>query len=168
MYKLQCVNESRAPERRNQPRSSALFLLLLPICIVGVVLLAKGLYPVDLPLTKDPDFIDTVFDNRGVLWTARLLLISAAVVLAFGGFFIVVSIGTRMKNNEWLRRAGPFEVSEIAVSEIEEEAEYWLNAVLVGQEEVAELTERLKESDELIERFRTAFASGSSLGRGHA
>jgi len=82
--------------------------------------------------------------------------------------FIVISIGKRMKNNERLRRAGPFEVSETTVSEIEEEAEYWLNAVLVGQEEVAELTERLKESDELIERLRTAFASGSSLGRGHA
>jgi hypothetical protein len=71
------------------------------------VLLAKGLYPVDLPAVKDPDFIDTTFDNRAVLWTARLLLVSAAAVLAFGGLFIVISIGIRMKNGEWLKRAGP-------------------------------------------------------------
>jgi hypothetical protein len=37
---------------------------------------------------------------------------SAGGVLAFGGIFIVVSIGIRMKNGEWLRRAGPFEISE--------------------------------------------------------
>jgi hypothetical protein len=73
-----------------------------------------------------------------------------------------------MKHNEWLRRASPFEVSETTVSEIEEEAEYWLNAVLVGQEEVAELTERLKESDDLLEWFRTAFASGSKVGKEHS
>jgi hypothetical protein len=34
--------------------------LLLMAGIAGVMLLAKGLYPVDL-LMKDPDFIDTVF-----------------------------------------------------------------------------------------------------------
>ena len=31
--------------------------------------------------------------------------VSAAAVLACGGVFIVVSIGIRMKNREWLRRA---------------------------------------------------------------
>src|SRR3954453_3666675 len=78
----------------------------------GVALLARGLYPVDLPSVKNPDFIDVAFDNRAVLWAARLLLVSAAAVLAFGGLFIVISIGIRIKNGEWLRRAGPFEVSE--------------------------------------------------------
>jgi len=80
---------------------------------IAVVLLVKGLYPADLPESRNPDFIDNVFDNRGVLWAARLLLVSAAGVLAFGGTFIVVSIGVRMKNREWLRRAGPFEISKV-------------------------------------------------------
>jgi hypothetical protein len=131
------------------------------------VLLAKGLYPVDLPSVKDPDFIDTIFDNPAVLWIARLLLVSAATVLAFGGFFIVISIGMRVKNEEWLKRAGPFEVSEIAMKEIEGQLDRWHAATLVGQEEVADLTERLEKADELIERFRTAFASGSTVGREH-
>src|SRR5829696_6215775 len=85
---------------------------LLVVVVVAIPLLMKGLYPVDLPESHDPDFLDTVFDNRAVVWAARLLLVSAAGVLACGGVFIVLSIGIRIKNGEWLRRAGPFEISE--------------------------------------------------------
>jgi hypothetical protein len=127
---------------------------------VGVVLLAIGLFPADLPVQSDPSFIDTVFDNKGVVWAARLLLVSAAGVLAFGGVFIVVSTGIRMKNGEWLRRAGPFEVSETAVSEIEGQVEFWRQAALDGQEEVEELTGRLNESDELIEHLYNMLDDG--------
>jgi len=132
------------------------------------VLLAKGLYPVDLPSAKDPDFIDTIFDNRAVLWTARLLLVSAAAVLAFGGFFIVISIGIRMKKGEWLRRAGPFEISETTLSEIEGQRDRWRIAALLEHEKVVELTVRLEESEEVIEQLRTAFASASMVGREHS
>lgn len=120
------------------------------VCAAGVALLVKGLYPVDLPLTENPNFIDNVFDNRGVVWAARLLLVSAAAVLAFGGVFIVVSTAIRMKNGEWLRRAGPFEISEPAVSEVEGQVNFWRTAALAREEEVAELTEHMDESDELI------------------
>jgi hypothetical protein len=65
---------------------------------VAIGLLAWGLYPTELRSSADPDFVDNVFDNRGVLWAARLLLVSAAGVLAVGGAFIVLSIGMRMKN----------------------------------------------------------------------
>jgi hypothetical protein len=133
---------------------------ILVACVVGLVLLVKGLYPADLPPATSPDFIDNIFDNRAVVWAARLLLVSAAAVLAFGGIFIVVSIGIRMKNREWLRRAGPFEISETAVSEIEGQLDFWRQAALAGQEEVAELTERLEESDELIEQLHTMVDDG--------
>src|SRR5689334_18921508 len=123
----------------------------MAVCVAGVALLAKGLYPVDLPLTQNPDFIDNVFANRGVVWAARLLLVSAAAVLAFGGVFIFVSTGIRMKNREWLRRAGPFEISETAVGEIEGQVNFWRTAALASEEEVVELTEQVDESDELIE-----------------
>src|SRR3954451_21946420 len=106
-------------------------LLLILASAVGMALLAKGLYPVDLPSVKNPDFIDTIFANRAVLSTARLLLVSAAVVLAFGGFFIVISIGMRIKNGEWLRRAGPFEISEATLSEMEEQRDRWRIAALL-------------------------------------
>lgn len=127
-------------------------------CVAGIALLAKGLYPVDLPLAQDPDFIDNVFANRGVLWAARLLLVSAAAVLAFGGVFIVVSTGIRMKNGEWLRRAGPFEISETAVDEIEGQVDFWRTAALASEEEVVELTEQVDESDELIEGLHEMLA----------
>jgi hypothetical protein len=133
-----------------------------------MALLIKGLYPVDLPSPQNPDFIDTTFDNRAVLWTARLLLVSAAVVLAFGGFFIVISIGMRMKNGEWLRRAGPFEISETTLSEMTVQRDRWRIAALLQQERVAELTERLERSDELIAQLRTAYAAGSMVGEEHA
>jgi hypothetical protein len=137
----------------------ALAILGLAVCAAGIVLLEKGLYPADLPLTKNPDFIDNVFDNRGVIWAARLLLVSAAAVLAFGGLFIVVSTGIRMKNREWLRRAGPFEISETAVSEVERQLDQWRVAAQVRQKKVLELTERLDESEELIAELDEIVAS---------
>lgn len=161
------MNELRATATQTRLGRTAP-LLSLPICIVGLVLLAKGLYPVDLPSAKDPDFIDTIFDNRAVLWTARLLLVSAAAVLAFGGFFIVISIGIRMKKGEWLRRAGPFEISETTLSEIEGQRDRWRIAALLEHEKVVELTVRLEESEEVIEQLRTAFASASMVGREHS
>ena len=161
------MSESRTTETRTWLGRAPSFLLL-SICIVGLALLAKGLYPVDLPSVKDPDFIDTIFDNRAVLWTARLLLVSAAAVLAFGGLFLVASIGTRMKNEEWLRRAGPFEISEITLSEIEGQRDRWRVAALLEHEKVVGLTVRLEESEEVIEQLRTAFASASMVETEHS
>lgn len=117
---------------------------------IGLFLIVRGLYPVDLPSSQDPDFVDSIFDNRGVIWAARLLLVSAAGVLAFGGIFIVVSIGIRMKNGEWLRRAGPFEISEGSLCQAEEEAAFWRRAALQSREEGADLRERLRRSKRLI------------------
>lgn len=163
------MDEARAAEARLRAtwQSSAAVALLLLICIAGAVMLIKGLYPTDLPSAKDPAFIDNVFHNRAVVWAARLLLISAAAVLALGGLFIVVSMGIRVKKGEWLRRAGPFEISEPAVSEIEGQLAHWRTAASLKQEEIVELTECLRESDEMIESVRTAFASGPMVGKEH-
>ena len=152
--------QSTTDQNSNGPVSTAFALLIIAACVIGLVLLVKGLYPADLPSTTNPDFIDNIFDNRAVVWAARLLLVSAAAVLAFGGVFIVISTGIRMKNREWLRRAGPFEISETAVSEIEGQVDFWRQAALAGQEEVAELTERLEESDELIEQLHNMLDDG--------
>lgn len=73
-----------------------------------------------------------------------------------------------MKNGEGLRRAGPFEISEITLSGMEQQRDSWRTAALLEQEKVVELTERLEESDELLEWFRTAFASESTVGEEHS
>jgi hypothetical protein len=149
--------EATGPMQRIGQVLAILFLIGV---LAGLVLLAIGLFPTDLPATKNPSFIDTIFNNRGVIWASRLLLVSAAAVLAFGGVFIVISMVIRMKNGDWLRRAGPFEVSETAASEIEGQIEFWRQAALAGQEEVEELTERLDESDELIEQLHNMLDDG--------
>ena len=147
------ASEHSAAEPSSSGPASAALLPIVVAGLAGLVLLIKGLYPADLPLTTNPNFIDNIFDNRAVIWAARLLLVSAAAVLAFGGVFIVISIGIRMKNEEWLRRAGPFEISETAVSEIEGQVSFWRQVALASQEEATELTERLEESDDIVERL---------------
>jgi len=126
---------------------------LLLVAAVGIAFLARGLYPVDLPESRNPDFVDNVFDNRAVLLAARLLLVSAAGVLACGGLFIVVSIGNRMKNGEWLRRAGPFEISEEKLAQAEEEIDFWQREALASEEEVLALRRLLASTDELSARL---------------
>jgi len=123
---------------------------LLAACAIALFLLVRGLYPADLPESRNPDFVDNVFDNRGVLWAARLLLVSAAGVLAFGGIFIVVSIGIRMKSKEWLRRAGPFEISEGPVRQTKDEVDFWRRAVLASRGEADVLRGHLRRFEELF------------------
>lgn len=150
--------KTRSTQGGRELPNVALAVGCVAVLAAGVALLAKGLYPTDLPVTRNPDFVDNVFDNRGVVWAARLLLVAATAVLAFGGVFIVVSTAIRMKNGEWLRRAGPFEISEAAVSEIEGQVSFWRTAALAREEEVAELTEHMDESDELIEGLHDILA----------
>jgi hypothetical protein len=155
------MTEEQGSEQGEAGKGTTFFGFVLFVgLLILLVLLVKGLYPADLPIDKNPDFIDNIFDNRAVIWAARLLLVSAAAVLAFGGIFIVVSTGIRMKKGEWLRKAGPFEISETAVSEIEGQVEFWRDAALAGQEQVAELTERINESDELIEHLQSMLDDG--------
>ncbi|HEV2727294.1 MAG TPA: hypothetical protein VGV34_03315 [Solirubrobacterales bacterium] len=84
-----------------------------------------------------------------------MLLVSAAGVLAFGGIFIVLSIGIRMKNGEWLRRAGPFEISERSLNQAKGEVEFWRRTAQATQEEAIESQEKLRRSDELIRDLRS-------------
>lgn len=127
----------------------------LLVCLsVGAYFLVKGLTPADLPTTSSASFIDGVFHNKGVVLAARLLLVSAAVVLAVGGVFIVASTIRRMANREWLRKAGPFEIPDTAVSEVEGQLEHWRQMAQAGEDEIVDLTEELTEYDELIERLQ--------------
>lgn len=122
---------------------------LLVVAAIGIALLIKGLYPADLPKSPNPDFIDNVFANRAVLLSARLLLVAAAGVIGLGGIFIAVSIGHRTKNREWLRRAGPFEISEGKLVQAEAEIHFWQQQALANKQEVIALRQLLRSTDEL-------------------
>jgi hypothetical protein len=144
----------------NDTASSVVGVLVCLVVLAALVLLLKGLFPPDLPDASDPNFIDAIFNNKAVIWAARILLVSAAVVLAVGGVFIIASTVVRMRKGDWLKRAGPFEVSEMALSEIEDQIEFWRNTALTGQDEIAELRERLEASDDLIEQLHLALDDG--------
>jgi hypothetical protein len=111
------------------------------------------LFPGPLPTSSHPDFVDNIFDSRVVIWAARLLLVSAAFVLAVGGVFIVVSTVIRMRNGDWLRRAGPFEVTETVVRELEDQVLLWRSAALDMHDEIEDLKSRIQGSIELIEEL---------------
>jgi hypothetical protein len=130
-------------------RSAALLVSLILLALVG-----KALYPVDLPVALSPDFIDTIFDNRFVIWAARLLLVSAAAVLAFGGVFIALSIGIRIRRGHWLSKAGPFEISGAAEEKIESHIDFWRDSAIEGRTEIKQLKGQLQESDELAEELQ--------------
>ena len=122
---------------------------LFLVAAIGLTLLVKGLYPADLPKSRDPDFVDNLFANRAVLLAGRLLLVSAGGVLALGGIFIAASIGIRMKNGEWLRRAGPFEISEEKLAQAQQEIDFWQREARENEEEVIALRQLLESTDAL-------------------
>ncbi|HEX5526769.1 MAG TPA: hypothetical protein VFX44_06170 [Solirubrobacterales bacterium] len=71
-------------------------------------------------------------------------------MLAFGGVFVVASIGMRMKNEEWLRRAGPFEISEGTLGQAKGETAFWRQAAHSSEAETDRLQDRLRQTEELI------------------
>ncbi|HEX4805446.1 MAG TPA: hypothetical protein VFU94_06060 [Conexibacter sp.] len=119
---------------------------LLSLTTVAVAALSAALYPRRLPPLHDARVVDVVFGSQPVIWAARLLFVSLACVLAVGGAFVVVSAVARMRNGDWLRRAGPFEVSEARVAELEDEAYFWKSAARDCYDEI----ERINEADENI------------------
>lgn len=59
-----------------------------------------------------------------------------------------------MKNGEWLRRAGPFEISE-PLGETVGEIDEWRRVALASREEAISLRDRLMQSEALIEDLRS-------------
>ncbi len=83
---------------------------MLSLTATGAATLCVALFPHHVPTPRDPHVVDLVFDSGPVVWATRLLLVSGAFVLAVGGVYIVASTVARMRNGDWLKRAGPFEV----------------------------------------------------------
>jgi hypothetical protein len=152
------VRSKTSPEPSDRTVSAGgakLFASLFSFAILsGMAFLVIGLAPTDLPPDKGPNFVDTVFHNKGVVLAARLLLVSAVVVLAVGGVFIVSSIVMRMRNREWLKRAGPFEIGDAELRDVDSEAEQWRAIADSSREEVKELTEQLQVAQKLVEDTR--------------
>ena len=117
---------------------------------IAVAWFCAALVPGRLPAPQDPQVIDVIFDSRPVIWATRLLLASAAFVLAVGGAFIVSSTVARMRNGDWLKRAGPFEVSESVRTELEDQVHLWQSATRDIHDELEAVQSRLDEAEAVI------------------
>lgn len=124
---------------------------LLPLTAIGAAALCVALFPSRLPVPQNPQVLDVVFDNRPVVWAARLLLVSIAFVLAVGGAFVVASTVVRMRNGDWLRRAGPFEVSETTVTDLEDQVHFWHSAARDCYDELNRVHQLDEQANELKE-----------------
>jgi hypothetical protein len=59
-----------------------------------------------------------------------------------------------MRNREWLRRAGPFEISEGPVHHNVDEVDFWRRATLASRKEADALRDDLRRSEELLGHIR--------------
>jgi hypothetical protein len=120
------------------------------LALAGVVALV-GIYPSSVPTKANPGWIDLIFASKPIIFAARLLLFSVAVVLAFASAFTVLSIISWTKRRQWLSKAGPFEVSREAVEQLEALSQFWQEQAQIQANEVEQLQEQLRQSNEMIE-----------------
>lgn len=73
-----------------------------------------GLLPGSVRTKSNPGYVDVVFENRLVVFSARLVVVGAAFVLLLGGVYVAASTIVRVRRGQWLRRVGPFE-AEVGV-----------------------------------------------------
>ena len=71
----------------------------------------------------DLTVLELLFDSEAMLLIGRLAIVSAAVVMLVCGLFVLGSIAVRIRRGHWLRRAGPFEVSDTRVGEVDQVTE---------------------------------------------
>jgi ABC-type uncharacterized transport system permease subunit len=128
---------------------ATLTAVALSLTAAGVAALCAALFPRHVPTPQDPHVVDVVFESGPVVWAARLLLVSAAFVLAVGGAFVVASVVVRTRNGDWLKRAGPFEVSETSVTELEDEVHFWRSAARDCYDELNRVHKLDEEADKL-------------------
>jgi hypothetical protein len=137
----------------------AVFLILAAVALsvpVAVVYAIIKAYPGDVATKANPSWLDLVFENTYVVYSARIVLISFALVLLFGGVYIALSIAVRTYRREWLHKIGWFEASlakgaEHDLGEIEKAYQEALDGAWATSEDLAN---RLEEALYTIEELR--------------
>lgn len=128
------------------------FVFIAGMLALGAIVLYR-IYPAHIHEKANPGFIDNIFDSGLVVFAARLVLLSAALVLAFAGAHIVVSIVSWVKHKQWLTKFGPFEVSREAIEQLQGLAQFWQEQALQQANEVQQLQQQLQETNQLLELF---------------
>ncbi|HMJ04278.1 MAG TPA: hypothetical protein VK506_15160 [Conexibacter sp.] len=126
----------------------------LTVVAASLAWLCVALFPTALLTPQNPDYLDNIFASREIVWIARLWLASAALVLVVAGVFVVTSTVVRMRNGHWLKRAGPFEVSERTLGRTAWREDYSDDSAHEGYDEAADLRVQLAITSELIEKIQ--------------
>lgn len=96
--------------------------------------------PRDCPPTQvAPTVIEVLFDSQAMLFVGRLLIVVAAAVLLACAVFLLVSMAVRMRWGHWLKRAGPFEISEIQTGAVDQRRQLLTDGLAAQRSQLAEL-----------------------------
>lgn len=126
-------------------------VLAVPAAVVYFIYKAKP--SGEVTKKQDAGWLDTIFTNDYVVWSARIVLISVALVLLFLGLYISFSIFVRIYRREWLRRAGGFEpaIDERADRDLETAEREYDEILASAWQENEKLERQLLEAAETIE-----------------
>jgi uncharacterized membrane protein len=120
---------------------------VLVALVAAAVLAVAQIYPSRLPATKNPSFVDNIFDSRVVV-----LLIRVALIFAAG--YVVISIVGLIVGRRWLAELGPFKASE-PIARLERGAEAVEKDLGDALQTVEDLKQRLIESDDALAQARS-------------
>lgn len=140
------VSEDSEPQGDAQ-EATPLWQTLIGAVVLVALLAAAGfavaqIYPTELPTTKNPSFVDNIFDSRVVI-----LLVRVALIFAAG--YIVISVVGLIVGRRWLQELGPFKASE-PLARLDESAAAMERDLGEALETIESLEQRLQESDQTL------------------
>jgi hypothetical protein len=146
------VNEEtsfKGDARQEQiPRWQTLVRIAVLLALgVAAILAVAQIYPSQLPTTKNPSFVDNIFDSRVVVLLLRVALI-------FTAGYVVISVVGLIVERRWLAELGPFKASE-PIARVERGAEAIEHDLGAALEAVEDLEQRLVESAEALTQARS-------------
>jgi hypothetical protein len=144
--------DEQAPSKSGRLGTIFGVLVIVGTLVGGAVVLYR-IYPENVQEKANPGFIDNIFGSNLVVFAARLTLLSAGLVLAFAGGYIVLSIVSWIKHRQWLTKMGPFEVSREAIEQLQGVVELWREHATEQANEIERLQGQLRETNDLFELF---------------
>jgi hypothetical protein len=129
----------------------ALVAVVLAALIAAATLAVVQIYPHQLPSTKNPSFVDNIFDSRVVILVVR-------VALMFAAGYIVISVVGLIVGRRWLAELGPFKASE-PIAQLDRSTKTLETDLANALEMVDGLEERLLESDDAIAQAHSDIAT---------
>lgn len=158
-----------APWQEVEPEARRRVVSVLLGGLVAVGLLTLGglvlyrIYPTDLAEKQSPGFVDNIFANNLVVFAARLVLFSIALVLAVAAAYTIWSIIQWTRAGRLLTKAGPFEVGQEAIHALRAQAEFWQEAAERRDDEMEALRKSLAENDQLMRTLAELAEASATL-----